>query len=74
MRGVGNSRSEKGVVESGEDTTISISRTLAEKERFREGSKAWKDKGETSERKATDQVLSEHDGRYTREYEIHGPC
>ena len=43
------------------------------KERFGEGSTAWKDRGETSERKATDQVLGELDGGYPRKYEIRGP-
>ena len=38
-----------------------------------EGSTAWKERGETSERKATDQVLGDLDGGYPGEYESRGP-
>ena len=43
------------------------------KERFGEGSTAWKDRGETSERKTTDQVLGQLEGGYPGEYAIRGP-
>ena len=71
---IGAGRSEEGAVESGEDATIAIPRTLAEKKLSGEANSAGKGRRDKSEGKAADQVLSKSDGGHPGGPAIRGPC